>query len=443
MKKAILIQPLTTDKRDLSKEVAILLQSAGYEIIATYKYNKPPFGPYCIGHDNIQLLLDELKHFPPGDFEFIIFGVQLTPMQYYNLTELFKPWQVLDKFQVVLELFDQHATTLEAKMQIRLARLRYTYPFEKVRLMKQLGKEKKGTGGSSVTGKGVSPLEMQEQRIKQQEKTIKKKLEKIRRQRELQRERRKEKNIGLYHIALVGYTSAGKSTLFSQLTNKKRKIGAEYFTTLELRTSKFKRNGITFIVSDTIGFLDDLPPLLFESFKSTLEESLNADILLLVIDVSEDLEEVQRKIDVCLDVLRELNTDFGKIILTLNKKDLISKEHLREITLKTITRYHLPTCSISAKNGELTELFKKLDEIIPPPVIYKITMPVNGKAVHFIHQHAEVISEEYHDNRVTVTAMFANPSEYAKVHSQITKKFGAVPQTKKITPQSLPLIRES
>lgn len=235
---------------------------------------------------------------------------------------------VWDRIDLILNIFDQHATTIEAKLQIKLARSTHIgpriYGLGKTELSRQ-------GGGVGTRGKGETNIEFERRQIKVNQQKIKKELKKLIKQKQKRLEKRN--SLGIGPVALIGYTSAGKTTLFNKLTGKEKEINKGLFTTLDtvvgkLKSAKFDQ---PILISDTIGFISNLPPILIDSFKSTLLESLEAKLLLHVVDANDPY--VLDKIEVVEKILKSLKTS-QPMVLVLNKVDLLNKEKLKFVKEK-------------------------------------------------------------------------------------------------------------
>lgn len=240
----------------------------------------------------------------------------------WKVSTLIKVW---DRIDLILNIFDQHADTQEAKLQIKLARTTHMGP----RIYGLGGSELSRQGGGIGTrGKGETNIEFEKRQIKIDQQKIKKELKKLIKQKHSRLKKRKEMGIG--PVALVGYTSAGKTTLFNTLTGKEKEMNKGLFTTLDTVVGKLKSPNLDqpILVSDTIGFITNLPPVLIDSFKSTLLESLEAKILLHVVDIADPL--VMEKIQVVEEILGQLDATQPRI-LVLNKIDLIDEKKALQV----------------------------------------------------------------------------------------------------------------
>ncbi|MET1160232.1 MAG: GTPase HflX [Thermoprotei archaeon] len=285
--------------------------------------------------------LENIKN--KAEIDKIIVMDRLKPTQLINLVrETGK--EVIDRVLLILEIFDRHAGSREAKLQIELAKLKHQLPLirEAIRYAK-LG-ELHGFLGAGRYGyeKYYTMLRMKEARIKRE-------IEEIRRARNITRIRRVK--LGYPHIAIIGYTCAGKTTLFNKLTYSNKPVGPEPFTTLSPKASRVLFNGIQAIVIDTVGFIRDLPHEIIEAFYATLEETSYSDILIHVVDISKPLKHVVREVIEARRILSAIGVQGKPIILALNKIDLVDdyEEKIKIISsIKQVNEYLIP---ISAKKG--------------------------------------------------------------------------------------------
>ena len=252
---------------------------------------------------------------------------------------------VKDRERLILDIFYIRATTVEAKLQIQLAEIEYKMPRVRENAkLSSLSKERAGKGG-----KGEYIVDVHFRDLKRQISFIKEKLNDAKIKRNIYQHQRQK--IKMPIVSLVGYTSSGKTTLFNLLTNESKEISSNLFTTLSTTTRLFKdsctnknfirtrekdergRRGELLIV-DTVGFISRLPPYMIDAFKSTLEESLGADLILLLIDSSEKIEDMRIKYLNCMDILEELNVNKSKLFTVLTKVDKIDTRMINEIVDK-------------------------------------------------------------------------------------------------------------
>lgn len=287
-----------------------------------------PDPSYQIGRGKAKELADLIAKNNVGK---AVFDNELRPIQAYNLAKT-TGVEVIDRFQLILEIFARRASTTESKLQIQLAKLRYELPRarEKVRLAK-MGEQ------PGFMGLGKYEVEVYYETIRRRIHFIREKIEKIRKKRGLHRIRRLE--LGFSLISMAGYTNAGKSSLFNALAEEAVPVDAGLFTTLSTTTRAVNLFGRKVLLTDTVGFIDRLPLTLIEAFHSTLEETIFSDLILLVVDVSESREEVERKLSCCLDTIQTIGaagvpivTVFNKMDLLLNREELLLEaESLRDI----------------------------------------------------------------------------------------------------------------
>ena len=298
-----------------------------YQIIKTFTQRYLNRSKYGIGSGKAE----EIKQFVrESNSEKIIIDERLTSKQIHNLEKLTSV-PVIDRERLILDIFNSRATTTEAKLQIQLAEIKYEMPRvrENARLTPGSG-ERAGKGGM-----GEYSVDVKFRDLKRQMSFIKEKLESAKRKRHLYQEQRLKTGIPV--VSLLGYTSSGKTTLFNLLTNEHKETSKSLFTTLSTTTRSLKlgnRDDDTVILlTDTIGFISRLPTYMIDAFKSTLEESLAADLILLLIDCSEEkIQDIRIKYSSCWNVLDELKVDASKVIVVLSKSDNTHSERIEEIT---------------------------------------------------------------------------------------------------------------
>jgi len=331
---------------------------SNYKIVKTFtqKYlNRARFG---MGMGKAE----ELKQFisQNSDIEKVFVDEHLSAKQLFNLEDLLKI-SVIDRERLILDIFYSRATTTESKLQIQLAEVQYEIPKirENARLMSKSG-ERAGKGGM-----GEYVVDVQFRDLKRQMSFIKDKLASAHLKRQEYRKQRLRK--GMFIVSLVGYTSSGKTTLFNLLTDEHKETSHSLFTTLSTVTrslrlpSRVNENdpeNSNILLVDTVGFISRLPHYMIEAFKSTLEESLEADLILFLIDSSEEIDDIGRKYSSSLGVLQELNVDQSKLYILLTKADKANSEKLQEIM-----NYMDPSISklpVSSKTGDGLEELQNL-----------------------------------------------------------------------------------
>ena len=340
---------ITYDREDDVKEALALCDTAGYQVIKIIKQKFLNKSKYGLGEGKVEELKELVDSKKPN---VIIFDEILKPSQNYNLASKLKT-NILDREALILEIFELNATSAESKLQIKMAELRYemSRAKEKVRLAKK-GEQ------PGFMGIGRFEVDVYFNDIKNRMTSIKSKLVKAGKQRALHRQGRDR--IGFKTISLAGYTSAGKTTLFNTLTGETREENPKLFTTLSTTTRKIKISETDVLISDTVGFISNLPAYMIEAFKSTLEELTYTDAVILVIDISDPIIELQKKFRSCMRALEELGVDYNKIIFALNKSDLISKDEILSKVEILGLKESKKCLSISAVTGENISKLKEL-----------------------------------------------------------------------------------
>ncbi|MCW4006489.1 MAG: GTPase HflX [Candidatus Bathyarchaeota archaeon] len=391
-------------------ELKGLAVSAGYTVTAQMEQLRRADPRYQIGKGKVEELAALVKE---AKAEKVIFDNSLRPIQAYNLAKATKV-EIIDRFQLILEIFNNRATTTEAKLQIQLATLKHElkHAKEKVNLFK--AGEQPG-----FMGIGVYEADIYQEAIKRQIYTIRKKLRAVREKRVLHRERRTE--LGFYSISLAGYTNAGKSSLFNAIVQEDTKVDNALFTTLSTTTRLIEVSKRKILLTDTVGFIDRLPLSLIEAFNSTLEETIYSDLILLVLDLNEPLEKIENKRRVCLQTIDRIGASQVPIITVFNKIDCLSPE---EVTQK-VTQLQGDTINhllISAKNQTNLDLLRKVVlRKLEGYVAASFCVPVNSEVMSLVsrvHKQAEVKSINYSNDSVEVT-FEAEPEFVEKIKSRI------------------------
>ncbi len=345
--------------------------------------------------------------------EKVIFDNPLRTLQNYNLAKATHV-EVIDRFQLILEIFRARATTTEGQMQIQLATLQneLKHAKEKVRLSR-------GTEQPGFMGIGVYEADVYRDAIKLQVQTIRKKLSRIREKRVLQRERRTE--LGFLTISLAGYTSAGKSTLFNALTDECALVEKALFTTLSTQTRIIEFSNRKFLLTDTVGFIDRLPISLIEAFHSTLEETIFSDLIVLVVDFKEPLPMIEKKIRVCTETIDRLGASGIPVITALNKVDRLCPEEQKEKFEAIKDKIKNPILLSAKCKTNLDELRKHILRILENYQAAKISVPLSGNVMPFIswiHQKADIHKEEFTNTSVEVD-FEANPAVMEQVKRKV------------------------
>ena len=336
-KRAILI---TYPQEQSIEEAVALADAAGYKVERIVTQKDITRSRYGVGRgkaEEVKVIVDELK---PDN---ILFDEVLKPSQAYNLASVVKV-EIIDRERLILEIFERRASTTESKTQIKLAQLRYdmTRARESVRLSR--AGEQPGFYGIGKYEADAYLLD-----IKRRASALKKKLQKEVTKRHLHRRQRAKE--GLISISLAGYTSAGKTTLFNALTGETKTTATSVFTTLSTSTRAIDLQGDKVLLLDTVGFISKLPAYMIDAFKSTLEELSYAELVLLVIDITEPVHEVRYKLASSLEVIREFQVPESRIVYVLNKVDKTGVEDAFEKAGQLGILSSRRAIPISAKTG--------------------------------------------------------------------------------------------
>ncbi len=336
-------EPLTEIKENLC-ELEELVSAAGGEVIGSTVQVLPSFNPgTLIGSGKVQEVKEMVIE---SGAQVVVIDHQLSGIQTRNLQEEIKA-RIIDRSQLILDIFAQRARTYEGKLQVELAQLLDQMP----RMIGAWNDSLSRLGGGIGTrGPGESALENDRRRAKEKVALIKKKLEEVSQHRAQHRQSRKRNEIPSF--ALIGYTNSGKSSILNRLTGAQVLAKNMVFATLDPTTRKvFLDDGPPAVVTDTVGFIRKLPTQLIEAFKATLEESAEADILLHVVDLSSP--NMERQIEVVEQLIKEFKWEEKKIIHIFNKVDAAPIE--RQFRVK-----HFPRVFVSALTGQGLDQLKKI-----------------------------------------------------------------------------------
>ena len=326
--------------------------------------------------------------------DLIIFDCFLSPIQQRNLERILQK-KIIDRTQLIIEIFGLRAKTKEGKLQVELANL----SFEKTRLVRSWTHLERQRGGlSKIGGPGESQIELDKRMINSKIKQLKKSLTKVRQTREVQRKLRK--NVSSLIFSLVGYTNSGKSTIFNNLTSSNILVKDMVFATLDTKMGSIKMSdNKKVIISDTVGFINRLPHHLFASFRATLEEAIVADLLLHVVDLSfSNYESQMRTVDA---VLRDLNLEDRPILTVFNKIDRIHSESEQIIIDAYNKRDNSIAISAANKIG-LEKLCSKIKEFMDAGFInLNLKIPQSeGRVLSTLKEKGDIIIEDYENNYV-------------------------------------------
>ena len=387
----------------LLEELNELVQTLGIGIMDSILVRvRENFPSHLMGKGKMAEIIEKSKEL---NCDCIIFDNELSPNQQRN-------WEndsdilVIDRQEVILDIFSLRARTKEARLQVQLAKMQYTLP-RMARMWSHLDRQGGGSGGGkggggAARGEGEKQIEVDRRLARKKIDRVKAELEKVRQQRKTQRKERNRAD--LPHAAIVGYTNAGKSSLLNGLTESTVLAEDKLFATLDTTTRKLDLDdGQTILLTDTVGFVRRLPHGLVESFKATLEEAVLADFLIHVIDGSS--ENVEEHFQTTLDVLKELGADEKRIIPAINKTDIISTERLEELKI-----IFPDAVLISVKNGNgIEDLLSKINEMLLSKIVRKtLKIPQSRQdLVALLHREGKILSQEYEQNDIIINAIYS------------------------------------
>ena len=386
--------PDTTEIRDLAR-------AAGYEVAGEVTQTRTEDSALHIGEGKTETLAATVAR---EGATVVIFDNQLGPYQTYNLGNVLPEGvRLVDRFRLILEIFGQRAQTRKAQLQVELAELRYELPRAEAKASLAKRDERPGFMGLGEYD------ESRERDIKAQISRIRDELADIEQTEQHRREQRRESGFDL--VALAGYTNAGKSTLLRQLAadldvDENAELHPDLDTTAESEDRLFTTLGTTtrradmdrrdVLVTDTVGFVTDLPHWLVESFKSTLDAVYRADLVLLVVDVSEPVEAIREKLVTCHDTLYERNE--APIVTVLNKIDTVEQAELRR-KREALSALAPNPVSVSAKEGlNVADLRARIDRDLPAFERERLVLPMTDDTmspVSWIHDNARVEDVDY------------------------------------------------
>ena len=380
------------DTKESMKELADLVDTAGATVLESIIQSRERIHPGTyLGKGKIEEVRERIDKL---DATGVVCDDELTPAQLRNLEDLLDT-KVMDRTMVILDIFAKRATTSEGKIQVELAQLK----FSAARLIGLRSSLSRLGGGIGTRGPGEKKLEMDRRLIHERISQLKSELKKVESHRELIRKSRDE-NLA-FNVAIVGYPNAGKSTLLNKLTDANILAEDKLFATLDPTTRKLKLgSGQEILVTDTVGFIRKLPHHLIEAFKSTLEEAKYANLLVHMVDASN--EEASSQMLVVYDTLRSLDVVDKDIITVFNKTDLIKEgeELPRDFHADKILK-------MSAKTGEgIEDLKKTIENILQNQRVYleHIFSYKDAGKIALIRKFGEIKSEEYTDDGILIKA---------------------------------------
>ncbi|GIK53362.1 MAG: GTPase HflX [Planctomycetaceae bacterium] len=373
-------------------EISSLCSTAGIRVRAAIHQNRKDIDPtYYVGKGKATEISEAVKE---SGAKLVVFDNDLKPGHQKNLEEVCG-CAVIDRTELILAIFNQHARTRQARVQVELARAEYALPRLK-NLWSHLERQRGAL--SAVGGAGERQIELDRRMLKKRIQRLQDELKEILKRREIEVARRSD----LFQVAIVGYTNAGKSTLMNALTQEGVLAEDKLFATLDTRTCIWKLPDHKVLLSDTVGFIRNLPHKLVASFQATLEEVREADLLLHVVDVSHPA--AQEMIEAVNTVLREIGAEANRTLMIFNK---IDRAHDKPLLAQLHARY--PDCvNISAATGEgLPALSTRVQEIVEEreTSVDWTFSAANGKLLAYLKQHGKILGLEYIENDVRVRAL--------------------------------------
>jgi GTPase len=376
-----------TNHDDPLDEIRGLAKTAGLHVAGTMlqKRQQVDIATY-IGSGKVEELKDLVA---AHEADVVVFDNDLGPAQTRNLEKAIET-KVVDRTEVILDIFATHARPHEAHLQVELAQLEYAMPRLK-RMWTHLSRYK---GGIGVRGPGEKQLEEDRRLVGHRIQELKGKLSKI----QARKEREVAARADVPTVSLVGYTNAGKSTLMNALTDAGVLVEDKLFATLDTRTRKWRfQGGGQALLSDTVGFIRNLPHALVASFKATLEEARQADLLLHVVDASSP--EAEEQVRAVVEVLAELGLEDHPTLLVLNKADRVPDRSFLDV----LRAHHRNSVSISAARGDgLDQLEQSVREALLDRALDAEveTGVANGRVLAYLAQHAQIQNRTYDHDRV-------------------------------------------
>lgn len=382
------------DREASMKELVRLTDTADIETAGTriQRRERKSSRTYA-GEGFIHRCLEEM-----GDgIDILVFDNDLTGSQSRNIEKMFA-MEAIDRTEVILRIFHDHAQTKEARLQVRLAELKYELPRLKS-MWTHLDRERFGSragAGVAFRGMGEKQSEKDRRRLQREIYEIEKALSKIIRRFDTQKKRRQR---DCRNISLVGYTNAGKSTLFNRLTHADVLVEDRLFATLDSTARSLSRHTLRdVVISDTVGFISNLPHHLIASFRATLREAEAADLLLNVVDISD--EAFERHMEDVEQVLKQIGAHEIPQLLVFNQTDRVG------LTVVESVRRRFPEAVfISAKRGDHVDgLLEEIHRRLNAPRSYRLSIPqTHQKAIHFAHSRGTVLEKSYKDNVIKLT----------------------------------------
>ncbi|KAI0567697.1 GTP-binding protein HflX [Gracilaria domingensis] len=386
---------------DSLQELTRLAETAGMRVVSVITQQLPvPYASTYIGTGKLQQVRREMESLGCCT---CIFDVELSPAQQRTLEHEFggeeRGIKVLDRTALILDIFAQHAATREGQLQVELALYQYRLP-RLTRMWTHLERQS-GAGGVGLRGPGETQLEVDRRMINAKVNRLKKELELVRAHRSRVRLARK-RNIGLPVVALIGYTNGGKSSMLNAISGADALAANALFATLDPTTRRASVAGLKLspeiLVTDTVGFVQNLPTQLVAAFRATLEEVVDADMLLHVVDASDEQEVLQRKMEAVERVVEEIGAGGKPTVVVLNKADLVAEDELERLKGVIERGSDLDCVTVSAKTGNgVEEMGMVIDEVLRDTMrSVEVVIPYSrGDLTTAIYVQGSVEAEEF------------------------------------------------
>jgi len=358
------------------EEIKELAARAGYTVVGMITQKRVVKSEYGVGVGKAEELRDMVSK---NGSKTLIIDEEVTSSQANKLATVTRV-EVVDRDRLILNIFARRAVTTEAKLQVQLAELRYEMPRARDAVRYSVNGERAG-----FMGMGETMVDIKFRALKKRMVFIKERLERAQANRNLHRAERRK--LGLPFVSLAGYTSSGKTTLFNKFADESREESPKLFTTLTttMRAVSFGDPRKKIMLSDTVGFISRIPTYMVESFKSTLEELTYSDLVLLMVDASEERESMAIKLRSCGETLDQLGVDPKKVVLVLNKIDRLEGAALRQVEEDDLFA-GFTVVKISAVRGDgLRQLKNRIMAVAYPPNAAKASQATVPQRLEFSH----------------------------------------------------------
>lgn len=413
--------------RDDTAELEELVRSLGYVVAGrVIQHRSRPAPDTFLGQGKLleirEIVMGGAPPIVSNGRPLVVVDAALKPPQLFGIEDVVGA-EVWDRIRIILEIFQQKAQVKEARLQVELARLRYELPFVHEALHRTLTGEHPG-----FMGGGELPMRTYETHLKRRTKKILSELENVKTERAQRRQGRRRSGFQL--VAITGYTNSGKSSLLNTLCGSEAYVEDLYFSTLQTTTRRLQERwvpspGANLLFTDTVGFIRDLPPWLVDAFSSTLEEVVGSDVVVLVVDASEEPALVKSKLETAWTLLDELHAPKRRIVL-LNKSDLLqtsSRNDLHNTLLLTTYYPHVPFLWTSTKTDEGLRQFIQvvLGEVLPTHTVRLALDPLRSRHVSFeswLRDNTEIL-EEHSNPRERVFVVRCNAEQFVQVQRHV------------------------